>query len=114
MLCASLDGRGGLGGEWIHVYVWLNPFTVLLRPSQHCYLAIPQYKLFLVLKNNKIGSVTIRVKGGWGREGMENKYPLGTTVAKSKGMELREEGRLDGEDLRVQLCRPGHGWRARQ
>ena len=19
---------GGFGGEWIHVYVWLNPFTV--------------------------------------------------------------------------------------
>lgn len=54
--------------------------------------------------------MTIRVKGGWGREGTENKYPLGTTVAKSKGMELREEGRPDGEDLRVELRRPGHCW----
>ena len=54
--------------------------------------------------------MTIRVKGGWGREGMENKYPLGSTVAKSKGMELREEGRPDGEDLRVELRRPGHCW----
>ena len=25
MLCGSLDGkRGGFGGEWIHVYVWLS------------------------------------------------------------------------------------------
>ena len=25
------------GGEWIHVYVWLSPFTVHLKPS-HCLL----------------------------------------------------------------------------
>ena len=31
MLCASLDGRGVVGGEWIHVYVWLSPFTVHLK-----------------------------------------------------------------------------------
>ena len=24
------------GGEWIHVYVWLNPFSVHLKLSQHC------------------------------------------------------------------------------
>ena len=22
---------GGFGGEWIHVYVWLSPFTVHLK-----------------------------------------------------------------------------------
>ena len=27
---------GGFGGEWIHVYVWLSPFTVHLKLSQHC------------------------------------------------------------------------------
>ena len=26
----------GSGGEWIHVYVWLSPFTVHLKLSQHC------------------------------------------------------------------------------
>ena len=26
------------GGEWIHVYVWLSPFTVDLKPSQYCLL----------------------------------------------------------------------------
>ena len=36
--------------EWIHVYVWLSPFTVHLKQSQHCYLTIPQYKI-KVLKN---------------------------------------------------------------
>lgn len=44
----------------------------------------------------------------------ENEYPLGITVAKSEGMKLREERRLDSNDLCVELCRPGHGWCARQ
>ena len=29
---------GGFGGEWIHVYVWLGPFSIHLKPSQHCLL----------------------------------------------------------------------------
>ena len=33
------------GGEWIHVYVWLSPFAVYLKLSQHCYSAILQYKI---------------------------------------------------------------------
>ena len=24
------------GGEWIHIYVWLSPFIVHLKLSQHC------------------------------------------------------------------------------
>ena len=27
---------GDFGGEWIHVYVWLSPFAVHLKLSQHC------------------------------------------------------------------------------
>ena len=27
---------GEFGGEWIHVYVWLNPFAVHLKLSQYC------------------------------------------------------------------------------
>jgi len=42
-------GRG-FDGEWIHVHVWLSPFTVHLKLSQNCYLFISQYTLFLVLK----------------------------------------------------------------
>ena len=30
--------REKLGGEWIHVYVWLSPFAVHLKLSQHCLL----------------------------------------------------------------------------
>ena len=35
MLCAAWMGAES-GGEWIHVYVWLSPFTVHLKLSQHC------------------------------------------------------------------------------
>ena len=28
--------RGEFGGEWVHVYGWLTPFAVHLKPSQHC------------------------------------------------------------------------------
>ena len=32
-------------GEWIRVYVWLSHLDVQLEPSQHCFLAILQYKM---------------------------------------------------------------------
>ena len=38
--------------EWIHVYVWLSPFAVHLKISQHCELAIPQYKIKSLRKEN--------------------------------------------------------------
>ena len=41
----------GVGGEWIHVFVWLSPFPVQLKLPQHCYLAIPEYEMFLMFKN---------------------------------------------------------------
>ena len=28
--------RGEFGGEWIHVCVWLSPFSVQLKLSQRC------------------------------------------------------------------------------
>ena len=31
-LCVSLDERE-FGGEWIHVYVWLSPFALHLKPQ---------------------------------------------------------------------------------
>ena len=34
MLCGSLDEEK-FGGEWIHVYAWLSPFAVYLKPPQH-------------------------------------------------------------------------------
>ena len=33
-LCGSLDEKE-CGGEWIHVYVWLHPFALHLKLSQH-------------------------------------------------------------------------------
>ena len=34
----SLNIMGGeLGGEWIHVYVWLSPLIVQLKLSQNCF-----------------------------------------------------------------------------
>ena len=33
--------EGEFKGEWIHVYVWLNPFSVDLKILHHSYLAIP-------------------------------------------------------------------------
>ena len=35
--CYVATWMGGEGrGEWIHVYVWLNPFAVHLKLSKHC------------------------------------------------------------------------------
>ena len=45
--------EGGLGGEWVHVCVWLSPFAVHFKLPQRCSSAIPQYKVFLVLKKRK-------------------------------------------------------------
>ena len=35
---AQCYGRWGLGGEWIHVYVWLSSLTIHLKLLQHCLL----------------------------------------------------------------------------
>ena len=31
---------GEFGGEWLHTYVWLSPFAVHLKLSQHCLSAM--------------------------------------------------------------------------
>ena len=36
---------GEFGGERIHIYVWLNPFTIHLKLSQHCSSVILQCKI---------------------------------------------------------------------
>ena len=48
--------RASLRGEWIHVCVWLSPFTVHLKLPQRYELAIPQYKI----KRLKSGKKTNR------------------------------------------------------
>ena len=39
--CVTAWMGGEFGGEWIHVYVWLSPFDVYLKPSQHYLLTGP-------------------------------------------------------------------------
>ena len=52
--CYVAAWKGGeSGGEWILVYVWLSPLTVLLKLSQHCLLAIPQYKVKCLIEKKK-------------------------------------------------------------
>ena len=50
----------GLGGEWIHAYAWMSPFTVHQKLAQWCESAAPQHKMFLVLKK-KIKSKSEKV-----------------------------------------------------
>ena len=47
---AQCYGAAWMGGEWIHVYVWLSPSAVYLKLSQHCQSAILQYKIKSFLK----------------------------------------------------------------
>ena len=51
---------GEFGREWIHVYIWLSPFTGHLKLSQHCESAILQWKIkswkkiqIIIQNNNK-------------------------------------------------------------
>ena len=46
---------GEFGGERTHMCVWLSPFAVHQKLSQHCSLAIPRYKIkrFFVLFLNR-------------------------------------------------------------
>ena len=42
-LCYVAAWMGGkFGREWIHVHVWLSPFAVHLKLSQHCQSSISQ------------------------------------------------------------------------
>ena len=52
--CHVADRMGeDFGGEWIHVYGWLSPCAVHLKPPRHCYLAISQCKI----KSKKITAI---------------------------------------------------------
>ena len=48
---------GEFGEEWIHVYVWLRPFAVHLKLSQHCllinYTPVQNFKKEKKKKNRK-------------------------------------------------------------
>ena len=42
--CMAAWMGGEFEGEWIYVYVWLSPFAVYMKLSQHSYFSICQYK----------------------------------------------------------------------
>ena len=53
-----------MGGKFReNAYVWLSPFTLDLKLSQHCELAIPRYKLKIEKNKNKM-ELTI-IPTGW-------------------------------------------------
>ena len=60
--------EGSLGGKWIHVYVWLSPFAVHLKLSQHCQSAIVQYKIKSFKK--EAGNTFKQLKGQRGATGI--------------------------------------------
>ena len=49
---------GEFGGEWIHVYVWLSPFSFHLKLSQLCQSALLQYKIAKKKKKKDLKSMT--------------------------------------------------------
>ena len=49
------------GGEWIHVYVWLSPFAIHLKLSQHCLLIS-----YTPIQNKKVFLKKIRKEKEWG------------------------------------------------
>ena len=61
-LCSMFRLEGEFGGEWIHVHVWLNPFTIHLKLS-HCSSAIRQYKIkvFFLKKGMRYMKETSRI-----------------------------------------------------
>ena len=45
--------RRGFGEEWIHIYVWLSPFAIHLKLSQHCESVIQNKKFKKMNKQTK-------------------------------------------------------------
>ena len=45
--------RRGFGEEWIHIYVWLSPFAIHLKLSQHCESVIQDKKFKKMNKQTK-------------------------------------------------------------
>ena len=94
MLCGSLDGRG-VWRKWIHLYVWLCPFPVHLKPLQHCLLISytpTQYKKFKkkLLKRiqQKMNLVTVVL---WYLWGSGSKIPTDTKSAHAQVPDIKKK-----------------------
>ena len=60
----------GFGGEWIHVYVWLRPFSVHLTLSQHGLLtgySLIQNKKLISLVGTNISELGVKFLEAPGR-----------------------------------------------
>ena len=52
--CFTLAWTGGeFGGEWIHPYVWVSPFSVHLKLSHQLYAPIQNKSFFFFNKNSE-------------------------------------------------------------
>ena len=79
----------------VRVYVWLSPFTAHLKLSQHCQLAIPQYKIkslkkwyvkeipCLLMADVLFGSL-LRVGECYVQEEMSEKYNIACHISKQR------------------------------
>ena len=94
---------GGLGVEWIHAYVWLSTFTIHLKLSQHCWLAILQYKTKTskTKKENKLSLKELLKRGTWG----ETTTRWSHSTLKKFTFSLRKL--LDGHKWRLNKPHPG-------
>ena len=63
---------GEFGGEWIHVYVWLSPFSFHLKLSQLCQSALLQYKIAKKKKKKTWSQWLIHLASN----ALEKDYPL--------------------------------------
>ena len=95
------------GGEWIHVYVWLSPFAVHLRLSQHCLLIsyTPiQNKIFKKIRKKKKNGAHLRYEHsfkskphvGWLLENGTG-FPGGSAVKNLPAMQAMLVGSLGRE-----------------
>ena len=104
---------GVFGGEWVHVYVWLSPFTVHLKLSQHClligYTSIQNrrrqwHPTPVLLPGKSHGRRSLVGCSPWGREESDTTERLHFHFQyKIKGWEKRKDSR----DLTVNL-KDGH------
>ena len=88
---------GEFGGEWIHVHVWLSPFAVHLKLSQHCPLAILQYKIKIKFRDFPSGPVIKKVPCNAGDMG--SIQGLGTKIPHALG-QLPRTPELTGRNER--------------
>ena len=82
-LCGSLDSSGG---EWIHIYVWLSPFDIHLKLSQHCLLIgyTPVQKIKRLKKKKGFRASSVGGMGSIPVWGIKTPHAIGQGLKKIK------------------------------